>query len=176
MNSQSAFCNPSAFCIERIGIAVFVCSLHFVLNGLVLLCLFEQASSLDRNIGAWKTFSENILAATIDLWTVCRRGPVEKHNDRAMITLYQLKTNANALLTNMAACLWCSSSWSQRGVEMNPLRASSKLILTFSKWGGVTCETTSVHGPQCNFGLWNTTSVNICLTTILHSLLPAWVN
>ena len=29
--------------------------------------------------------------------------------------------------------------------------ASSKLILTFTKWGGVACETTSVHGPQCNF-------------------------
>ena len=72
MNSQSAFCTPSAFCIERIGIAVFVCSLHFVLNGLVLLCLFEQASSLDRNIGVRKKkFSETILAAMIDEWTVC---------------------------------------------------------------------------------------------------------
>ena len=29
--------------------------------------------------------------------------------------------------------------------------ALAKLILTFTKWGGVTCETTSVHGPQCNF-------------------------
>ena len=73
MNSQSAFCTSSAFCIERIGIAVFVCSLHFVLNGLVLLCLFEQASSLDRNIGAWKKFSENILAATIDLWPIYKK-------------------------------------------------------------------------------------------------------
>ena len=38
----------------------------------------------------------------IDVWTVCWRAPEEKHNDRAMITLYQLKTNANARLTNMA--------------------------------------------------------------------------
>ena len=37
---------------------------------------------------------------------------------------------------------------------------SSKLNLTFTKWGGVACETTSVHGPQCNFRLRNTTSVH----------------
>ena len=38
--------------------------------------------------------------------------------------------------------------------------ASSKLILTFTKWGGVACETTSVHGPRCNFRPRNTTSVH----------------
>ena len=38
----------------------------------------------------------------IDVWTVCWRAPEEKHSDRAMITLYQLKTNANARLNNMA--------------------------------------------------------------------------
>ena len=38
----------------------------------------------------------------IDEWTVCWRAPEEKHSDRAMITLYQLKTNANARLNNMA--------------------------------------------------------------------------
>ena len=38
--------------------------------------------------------------------------------------------------------------------------ALSKLILTFTKWGGVACETTSVHGSQCNFRLQNTTSVH----------------
>ena len=38
--------------------------------------------------------------------------------------------------------------------------ASSKLILSSAKWGGVACETTSVHGPQCNFRLRNTTSVH----------------
>ena len=91
MNSQSAFCTPSAFYIERIGIAVFVCSLHFVLNGLVLLCLFEQASSLDRNIGVRKKkFSETILAAMIDEWTVCWRAPEEKST---MIEQWSLYTN-----------------------------------------------------------------------------------
>ena len=39
----------------------------------------------------------------IDVLTVCWRAPEDKHNDRAMITLYQLKTNANAWLANMAA-------------------------------------------------------------------------
>ena len=29
--------------------------------------------------------------------------------------------------------------------------ASSELILTFTKWGGLAWETTFVHGPQCNF-------------------------
>ena len=38
-----------------------------------------------------------------DVWTSCWRAPEDKHNDRAMITLYQLKTNANARLNNMAA-------------------------------------------------------------------------
>ena len=37
----------------------------------------------------------------IDVWTVCWRVPEDKHNDRAMITLSQLKTNANACLTDM---------------------------------------------------------------------------
>ena len=38
----------------------------------------------------------------LQVWTVCWRAPVEKHNDRAMITLYQLKTNANARFTSVA--------------------------------------------------------------------------
>ena len=38
---------------------------------------------------------------------------------------------------------------------------SSKLILTFTMWGrGVTRETISLHGPQCNFRLRNTTSIH----------------
>ena len=44
-----------------------------------------------------------ILAAIIDVLTVCWRVPEDKHNDRAMIILNQLKTNANARLANMAA-------------------------------------------------------------------------
>ena len=54
--------------------------------------------------------------------------------------------------------------------------ASSKLIFTVTKWGGVACETTSVHGPQCNFRPRSTNSVNIYSTTIPHSLLSAWMS
>ena len=43
------------------------------------------------------------LAAIIDVLTVCWRVPEDKHNDRAMIILNQLKTNANVRLANMAA-------------------------------------------------------------------------
>ena len=43
------------------------------------------------------------MAAMIDVLTVCWRAPEDKHNDRAMITLYQLKTSANARLANKAA-------------------------------------------------------------------------
>ena len=44
-----------------------------------------------------------ILAAMIDVLTVCSRTPEDKHNDRAMITLYHLKKNANVPLANIAA-------------------------------------------------------------------------
>ena len=40
----------------------------------------------------------------IDVWTVrWLSAPEDKCNDTAMITLYHLKTNANAWLNNMAA-------------------------------------------------------------------------
>ena len=78
----------SAFCTDRIGIAVFVRA---------------SLKSGPKYWGSKRNFSETILAAMIDVWTVCWRAPEEKHNDRAMITLYQLKTNANARLANMAA-------------------------------------------------------------------------
>ena len=48
----------------------------------------------------------------IDEWTVCWRAPDEKDHNRAMITLYQQKTNANLMLFRVVtAC-----------VEMNPQR------------------------------------------------------
>ena len=78
----------SAFFTDRIGIAVFV------------------RASLKSGPKYWsskKNFTESILAAMIDVWTVCWRAPEEKQNDKAIITLYQLKTNANTWLTNMAA-------------------------------------------------------------------------
>ena len=109
INSESAFCTQSAvcictksafcarcavcslqstFCTDRIGIAVFVRA---------------NIKSGPKYWSSKKKLNEIILAAMIDVWTVCCRAPEEKHNDRAMIALYQLKTNANARLTNMAA-------------------------------------------------------------------------
>ena len=126
----------------------------------------------------------------IDVWAVCWRAPEEKLNDGALITLYQLKTKANARLTNIAAsdallrghslwtlrfldssCIYGSSEmWLEIIIFNKPYKhlisfhvsfwASSKLILTFTKWGGVACKTTSVHGPQCNFHLRNITYVH----------------
>ena len=57
----------------------------------------------------------------IDVWTVCWTASKDKHNDRAMITLYQLKMNANAWLNNMATSntLICVVTGY---VEMNPLQ------------------------------------------------------
>ena len=126
----------------------------------------------------------------IDVWAVCWRAPEEKLNDGALITLYQLKTKANARLTNIAAsdallrghrlwtlrfldssCIYGSSEmWLEIIICNKPYKhfisfhvsfwASSKLILTFTKWGGVACKTTSVDGPQCNFHLRNITYVH----------------
>ena len=62
----------SAFCTDRIGIAVFVRA---------------SLNSGPKYKSSKKNFSETILAAMIDMWTVCWRAPEEKHNDRAMITL-----------------------------------------------------------------------------------------
>ena len=60
----------SAFCTDRIGVAVFV------------------RASLESGPKYWssKKDSETILAAMIDVWTVCYRTPEERHNDRAMIS------------------------------------------------------------------------------------------
>ena len=169
----------------------FVSGLQSVVTGLVLLFLFERASSPDRRIGTRKKiFSETVLAAMIDVWAVCWRAPEEKLNDGALITLYQLKTKANARLTNIAAsdallrghrlwtlrfldssCIYGSSEmWLEIIIFNKPYKhlisfhvsfwASSKLILTFTKWGGVACKTTSVDGPQCNFHLRNITYVH----------------
>ena len=115
-----------------------VCSLHFVprlhfvssMQSAVSIlywpdwyCCFSSSEPQVRTeiLGLEKNLSGTILAAMIDEWTVCWRAPEEKHSDRAMITLYQLKMNANARLTNwwlplipfrvVTAC-----------VEMNPLR------------------------------------------------------
>ena len=96
----------SAFCTDRIGIAVFVrASLK---SG-------PKYTELEK-----KNSSETVLAAMIDMWTACWEAHEEKYNDRAMITLHKLKTNANARLTNMATTL--PFRVVTACIEMNPLR------------------------------------------------------
>ena len=121
INSQSAFCTHSAVCILYlvcICTRSAVCSLHFVLTGLVLLFLFERALSANRKLELEKNYSETILASMIDMWTLCWKAHKEKYSDRAMITLYQLKRNANARLANLGT----SNALPAACVEMNPLR------------------------------------------------------
>ena len=78
----------SALCTDRIGIAVFIRA---------------SLKSGPKYCGSKRNFSETILAAMIDVRTACWRAPEDKLNDRAMIILYQLKTNVNARLNNMVA-------------------------------------------------------------------------
>ena len=107
INSQSAFCTRSAVCIlYLVCILCPVCSLQsaFCTDRIGIAVLVRASlKSGPKYWGSKKKLSGTILAAMIDEWTVCWRAPEEKHSDRAMITLYQLKTNANARLTNMAA-------------------------------------------------------------------------
>ena len=125
INSQSAFCTRSAVCIlYLVCILCPVCSLQsaFCTDRIGITVLVRASlKSGPKYWGSKKNLSGTILAAMIDERTVCWRAPEEKHSDRAMITLYQLKMNANARLTNwwlplipfrvVTAC-----------VEMNPLR------------------------------------------------------
>ena len=91
---QSAFCTQSAVCISYP-----VCSLQFAFcTDRICIAVFVRGSlkSEPKYRGSKIYFSETILAAMIDVWTVCWRAPEDKHNHGAMITLYQLKTNASA--------------------------------------------------------------------------------
>ena len=146
----------------------------------------------------------------IDVWTVYWRAPEDKHNDIAMITWYQLKTNANVRLTNIAASdalrrghsmCWNEATkgppgvWTFRPLGSNcilrssrllffvkPYKhftsfhlsfwASSKLILTFTKWGGVACETNSftVHNATSVYGIQLPSTVDNFRQHLLHHI------
>ena len=113
---QSAFCTESVFCIRSA-----VCSLHFVLTGLVC-CFCSNEPQVRTEILELekKKFSETFLAAMIDVWTVGWGAPEEKYDDRTIITLYLLPTI-------LYGCLWCSSAWSQR-------------VLKWTRYGSLRCE------------------------------------
>ena len=113
INSQSTFCTQSAVCI-----LYPVCSMHSAFcTDRIDFNVFVRASlkSGPKYWSSKKKKSETILAAMIDVWTVCWRAPEDKHNDRAMITLYQLQTNVIWLPLMLFRVVTAS-------VEMNPLR------------------------------------------------------
>ena len=103
INSLSAFCTQSAVCILYLVCILYpVCSLQF--TDRISIAVFVRAR-LKSGPKYWssKKIKETILATMIDVWTVCWRAPEDKHNDWTMVTLNQVKTNANARLTNIAA-------------------------------------------------------------------------
>ena len=78
----------------------------------------------------------------IAVWTVCWRAPEENHNDMAMITLYQLKRNANARLTNMAASdalpRGHSVCWNEPATGPLGVNISSCIFRSLEMWFEVT--------------------------------------
>ena len=129
-NSQSAFCTQSA-----VYILYLVCILNPVRGPRSTVCILYwpdwyccfrlSEPQVRTEIMEHKKQFYTILAAMIDVFTVCWRAPEDKCNGRAMITLYQLKTNANARLAIMAASnamLFCVVT---ACFEMNPLRVPS---------------------------------------------------
>ena len=85
INSQFAFFTQSAVCI-----LYPVYSLHFVRTGLVLLFLFERASSPDRNIGARKKI---LVRLSWPLWLMCGLYVEELTRKSTMIELWLLYTD-----------------------------------------------------------------------------------
>ena len=79
INSQSAFCVRYA-----------VCTQHFVLTGLVLLFLFERASSPDRNIGARKKI---LVGLSWPLWLMSGLYVEELPRKSTVIEQWLLYTN-----------------------------------------------------------------------------------
>ena len=67
-----------------------VCSLHFVLTGLVLLFWFERASIPDRNIGARKKI---LVRLSWPLWLICGLYVEELTRKSTMIVQWLLYTN-----------------------------------------------------------------------------------
>ena len=126
------------------GLQSAVCGLYFALTGLVLLPVFVRASlkSGPKYWSSKKNSSETLFAARIDMWTVCWRAHEEKYNDKAMITLYQLKTNANTRLTNIATSGALSRGhsvcWNEPAAgSLGENISASRFKLHFHKFGNV---------------------------------------
>ena len=123
INSQSAICAQSAVCSLHFvsGLQPAVYSLHFVLTGLVLLFLFERASSPDRNIEARK----KNFKLSWPLWLMCELYVEELPRTSTMIEQWLLYTNWRRMQMHglplwLPLMLFCVVT---ACVEMNPLRA-----------------------------------------------------
>ena len=127
INSQSAFCTRSA-----------VSSLHFLMTGLVLLFLFERASSPDRNIGARKKI---LVRLSWPLWLMCGLYVEELPKYCTMIEQWLLYSNwrrtyndyfiptedGRKCAANQCGYLWCSFAWPQR-------------VMKWTRYGSASCE------------------------------------
>ena len=107
-SQRSAFCTLSAFCARSA-----VCSLQFVLTGLVLLFLFERASSPDRNIGARKKI---LVRLSWPLWLICGLYVEELTRKSTIIEQWLLVSTEDGrkCAAYQYGYLWYIFAWSQR--------------------------------------------------------------
>ena len=136
-----------------------ICHLKFIITWILL------SPRLSGNVFYWDFVASELGSQQVLKWT-CYESPRCEHFG----------------FSNSSCIFWSSEMWFVV-IFIKPYKhfisfhlsfwASSKLILTFTKWGGVACETTSVHNPQCNLRPQWITSVNICSTMIPHSMLSA---
>ena len=123
--SVCIFFTQSAVCI-----LYPVCSLHFVLTGLVLLFLFERASSPDRNIEAQK----KNFKLSWPLWLMCELYVEELPWTSTMIEQWLLYTNWRRIQMHglpiwLPLMLFCVVT---ACVEINPLRVWTFRLLDSS--------------------------------------------
>ena len=104
-----------------------VCSLHFVLTGLILLFLFKQASSPDRNIEARKKILVMLSVGRYDWCVNCilksSRGKAQLYSNDYFISTEDERKRA----TYPYCCLRCSSALSQH-------------VLKWTHYGSPRCE------------------------------------
>ena len=132
INSQSVICAQSAVCSLHFasGLQPAFYSLHFVLTGLVLLFLFERASSPDRNIEAPKINFK----LSWPLWLMCELYVEELPWTSTMIEQWLLYTNWRRIQMHglpiwLPLMLFCVVT---ACVEMNPLRVWTFRLLDSS--------------------------------------------
>ena len=120
-SQHSAFCTLSAFCARSA-----VCSLYFVLTGLVLLFLFERASSPDRNIGARKKI---LVRLSWPLWLICGLYVEELTRKSTIIEQWLLISTEDGrkCAAYQYGYLWYTFAWSQR-------------VSKWTRYGSLRCE------------------------------------